>query len=184
MSTTKGACALSNALGLASVGLRCFPCATSKAPASPHGFQDATINPDELLALWSKHPGPLVGVRTGIARGIDVLDIDVKHPEANDWWRDNRHRFPRTRAHRTRSGGLHLLFQHVDRVSCSAAKIALGVDTRATGGYVIWWPATGLPILWMRRPRRGQTGFSQTFAQRFGQRLLSLEFRTIILSAG
>jgi hypothetical protein len=78
---------------------------------------------------------------------MDVLDIDVKHPQAKTWWQNNRHRFPRTRAHRTRSGGLHLLFKHDDRVRCTASKIALGVDTRAAGGYVIWWPATGLSIL-------------------------------------
>jgi hypothetical protein len=147
MSATESTRALNNAVRLASAGLPCFPCATSKAPASPHGFKDATVDPDDLRVLWSKNPGPLVGVRTGSQSGIDVLDLDVKHPEAKAWWRDNRCRLPETRAHRTRSGGLHLLFDHVDAVRCTTGKVARGVDTRAGGGYVIWWPATGLPVL-------------------------------------
>jgi hypothetical protein len=49
--------------------------------------------------------------------------------------------------HRTRSGGLHLIFGNDDGVKCSVGKIARGVDVRAEGGYIIWWPAAGLPVL-------------------------------------
>jgi hypothetical protein len=42
---------------------------------------------------------------------------------------------------------LHLFFQHQDGMRCSAGRIAVGVDVRAAGGYIIWWPAVGLPIL-------------------------------------
>jgi hypothetical protein len=54
---------------------------------------------------------------------------------------------PATRVHRTRSGGLHLLFRHHAGLKCSVGRIATGVDVRADGGYVIWWPAAGLPVL-------------------------------------
>lgn len=119
----------------------------SKRPASPHGFHDATADPDALRDLWARHPGLLVGVPTGPASGLAVLDIDRKHREAIDWWRANRHRLA-TRTHRTRGGGVHYLFHSVDAAlrNSESARVR-GVDVRAAGGYLIWWPAAGLPVL-------------------------------------
>jgi hypothetical protein len=72
----------------------------------------ASALPAELRALWRRHPGPLVGVRTGEAFGRSVLDIDgPKHPEADVWLAAHRAQLPETRIHRTRSGGLHFVFQ-------------------------------------------------------------------------
>jgi hypothetical protein len=139
--------ALGGARMLASKGRPCFPCAGNKRPTSPRGFFDASADPVALRELWSKCPGPLVGVRTGKASGIDVLDLDRKHCEAAEWWMTHRDSLPVTRVHRTRSGGLHLLFLHAPDIRCSASKIAPGVDVRGDGGYVIWWPTAGLPVL-------------------------------------
>jgi hypothetical protein len=147
MTAETNARALGGALMLASEGRPCFPCAGSKRPTSPHGFLDASADPIALHELWSKYPGQLVGVRTGDASGIDVLDLDRKHPQAAGWWTAHRDRLPVTRVHRTRSGGLHLLFQHELDMRCSASKIAPGIDVRGDGGYVIWWPIAGLPVL-------------------------------------
>jgi hypothetical protein len=139
---------LDDAHALAESGLPVFPCSIStKRPATPHGFKDASNDPDEIRHLWRDHPGGLIGVPTGAITGFDVLDLDRKHETASRWWPENQLRMPVTRTHRTRSGGFHLLFEHAASVRCSAGKIALGVDTRADGGYVIWWPATGLPVL-------------------------------------
>jgi hypothetical protein len=134
--------ALGDALKLASEGRHCFPCASSKRPTTPHGFLDASADPVVLRELWANYAGPLVGVRTGLSSGIDVLDLDRKHPEALVWWFSHRDRLPLTRVHRTRSGGLHLIFRHVPDVRCSAGRIAPGIDVRGDGGYIIWWPGT------------------------------------------
>ena len=77
---------LGDALILASEGRHCFPCASSKRPATPHGFLDASADPAELRELWARYGGPLVGGRTGRFSGIDVLDLDRKHREAMVWW--------------------------------------------------------------------------------------------------
>ena len=133
------------ALELAANGLPIFPCAVStKCPTTPHGFKDASTDPETIKRLWRDHPGGLIGVPTGAISSFDGLDLDLK---ARAWWRDNRNRLPRTRTHKTRSGGLHLLFRHNDSIRCSAGKIAWGVDTRANGGYIVWWPAAGFPVL-------------------------------------
>jgi Bifunctional DNA primase/polymerase, N-terminal len=144
MTAADAARALDVALGL---GVPAFPCRSDKAPTCPHGFRDATANPLGLRDLWRRHPGPLVGVPTGEASGIDVLDIDApRHPEAANWFAARRDRLPETRIHRTRSGGLHVLFRHAGGLRSWAGRPVPGVDGRADGGHVVWWPVDGLPI--------------------------------------
>ena len=126
--------------------LPCFPCRSDKSPATPRGFKDASSDEDVLQDLWRRCPGTLVGVSTGEGSGFDVLDIDPRHG-GDGWFAEHRHELLPTRQHRTRSGGLHLLFQHQPGLRCSTSRIACGVDVRAAGGYIIWWPAAGLPVL-------------------------------------
>jgi hypothetical protein len=138
---------LDAALDLASQGLPTFPCNNLKRPTCPGGFKSATADRERLRTLWGAFPGSLVGVPTGEASGLLVLDVDSKHNEARSWWAECRSELPPTRTHRTRSGGLHLLFRHIAGVPCSVSRLAKGVDVRADGGYIVWWPAAGMPVL-------------------------------------
>jgi hypothetical protein len=113
--------------------LASVPCSADKVPLVQHGFKNAR------RANWQS---PLVGVPTGQVNGIDVLDID---PEGRSWFDQNFASLPKTQAHETQRG-LHLLFKHAPGLRCSAGRIAAGVDVRADGGYVIWWPREGLPV--------------------------------------
>jgi len=83
-------------------------------------------------------------VPTGERTGIDVLDID---PAGGVWLSKHRHRLPETRSHQTRRQGIHFLFRHKRGLRSSVGRVALGVDIRADGGYVIGWPGLGLPVL-------------------------------------
>jgi hypothetical protein len=137
--------ALQAAQKLAESGIPCFPCQLSKVPACPSGFKAATANSTALTTLWHQCPAPLVGVPTGAISGIDVLDIDSRH-DGDRWLADNAVNLPLTRTHGTRSDGFHFLLKHREGIRNSASKIAPGVDVRGDGGFVIWWPATGLNV--------------------------------------
>jgi len=131
-------------------GLPVFPCRADKRPACPHGFQDAAPAGDAraIRALWRCFPGPLIGVPTGRASGLFVLDID---PAGQRWFYEGAKQgwFPATRVHRTRRGGYHVIFRNPARLELgnTVGKLMAGVDTRGNGGYVIWPPSPGYTVI-------------------------------------
>ncbi len=111
------------------------------------GFYDATTDPAEIERLFAHRHAELIAVRAGETSGVSILDVDVKHNEARAWWIKNESRLPVTRAYRTRSGGLHLLFRHAAGVRNSEGKPIKGVDCRGEGGYFVFWFAHGFECL-------------------------------------
>ncbi|GAN79025.1 bifunctional DNA primase/polymerase [Acidocella aminolytica] len=137
---------LEHALACAARGWAVYPVGTDKIPRTPRGHKSATTDPDQIRGMAVQFGFVLVGIATGDASNVAVLDIDRQH-NGLEWWAANRNRLPATRTHRTRSGGLHLFFKHQPGLRCSTAKIAPGIDVRAEGGSIIYWPAIGLPVL-------------------------------------
>jgi hypothetical protein len=144
--STAEACQLAQNLAR-NCGYSVFPCKADKSPATPHGFKDASRDPDAIAELWRRFPGPLIGIAAGEPSGISVLDIDIKHSSACTWWHANERLLPPTRACRTRSGGLHLYFQHEPGIRNASGRPVPGVDVRGDGGYVISWFAASLECL-------------------------------------
>lgn len=123
-----------------------FPVLDDKSPACPRGFKAAVCEPDQIADLFQRCPGPLVGAPTGAVNGFDVLDVDVG---GQDWLSlyDATHGLPATRIVATRSGGLHIYFQHRPGMTCTQDLPAPGIDIRSTGGYVILWNWAGCKVL-------------------------------------
>lgn len=139
-----------SAIKLASCGLPVFPCDRDKKPLCAHGFKDASTDADQVRVWWEQYPYALPGVPTGKTTEIFVLDVDVKGgKDGHATLAQLGYEIPPTRSHKTQTGGgRHYLFHMPGdtEIRSSAGKIGPGVDTRADGGYIVWWPAIGLPV--------------------------------------
>jgi Bifunctional DNA primase/polymerase, N-terminal len=119
--------------------LHIFPCRADKRPCTPHGHLDAVSDAPSIAKLWARYPGPLTGVATGAVGGIAAIDVDEK---GEGWFHAHRDQLPTTRPHKTPRGLWHLIYHHAIGLRCSNGKIAPGIDIKADGGYIIWWPAS------------------------------------------
>lgn len=66
------------ALRRALLGSPVFPCGPRKWPLTARGFHDASTDPEQVCAWWSRWPNALIGMPTGAASGLVVLDLDLK----------------------------------------------------------------------------------------------------------
>ena len=139
--------ALDAALSLAADGWAVFPMTRQKTPlAGSHGVRHATKDPIRLRKLFGLPGAELAAIATGDVSGVSVLDIDRQHG-GMDWWRENRERLPATLAWRTKSWGLHVVFQHRRELRTVAlGTIGRGIEIRSTGASVVYWPAIGNAI--------------------------------------
>lgn len=136
-----------------------FPCdwrADTKKPGRPSKKplinawpEKATTDPAQIKAWWKQWPKALVGIPTGAASGIAVLDTDIEiDPVTGEVIKDGEAVLQaelKARGWtlpdyllevRTARGGLHRWFQHEAGFKCSTNVIP-GVDTRAEGGFII-----------------------------------------------
>jgi RecA-family ATPase len=125
-----------------------FPCGTDKRPRVAKGFHAATQDEQQIRDWWRQWPDALVGVPTGQATRLVVVDYDPDKANAgtHSWMGDNTELLLSTRSHKTPRGGRHYLFRSNDRYMTGvdlvlAGSPRRGIDLRANGGYIIWWPA-------------------------------------------
>jgi putative DNA primase/helicase len=151
------------ALAYARLGAPIFPCsADTKQPLTKSGFKAASTNPAEVTNWWREWPRAMIGMPTGRASGVLVIDIDAASEteacEQLQRLRDRLGTLPACPVVRTPSGGMHLWFDWAPETALGnrtnilrAAKGAKGIDVRGEGGYVILPPSQrrdGAIYLW------------------------------------
>jgi hypothetical protein len=124
------------------LGWPLFPvCARSKIPACACGFKDATRNPLAWKAWFDRDNEDGIGLPTGVASGIGVIDIDPRNGgEASLAKIIAEHGpLPGSAVSLTGGDGRHLLFS-VD-TPARPFKLAPGIDVKLDGGYIVAPPS-------------------------------------------
>lgn len=151
-------------MGYARRGVPVFPCEPGgKRPLTPNGFWEATTDEGVVRRWWGGWPSANVGVPTGEASGLLVLDVDAG--DGLDSIVDlalRRGEPPRTARARTGGGGEHLYFAFSadEEVRNSQGYLGPGLDVRGAGGYVIVPPSRTIgPYEWVDRSRPAEVGW-------------------------
>ena len=127
---------------LARRGIPVFPCVPrGKQPLTSHGFHDATADTATIQAWWGRWPDANIGMPTGAASGIDVVDVDI-HPGGRGF---SSFEGARAAGHadgwawlvRTPSSGIHTYFLRTTEGEQRSWQIpSQHIDFRGDRGYI------------------------------------------------
>jgi Bifunctional DNA primase/polymerase, N-terminal/AAA domain/Primase C terminal 1 (PriCT-1) len=129
---------LAAALTYAEQGWPVFPC-KGKLPRLSNGFKGATRDTGLIRGWWSQWPDASIGIPTGAASGLVVLDIDPRNggnQSLLELLERHKVELPETRSAKTGGGGAHFYFA-LNGTPIPTVKLAPGLDRKGEGGYVI-----------------------------------------------
>lgn len=121
----------------------------SKAPATAHGFYDASTDPDQIRKWWKENPNYNIGIATGDpSHGLYVIDVDDnpkkgKHgAETLRKWETEHGPLPETITAVSGTGGYHYYYRTRDQYQKAENIGGLEhIDVRANGGYIVAPPS-------------------------------------------
>jgi putative DNA primase/helicase len=120
------------------------PCPTpGKHPRFRNWQERATCDPLAIEEFWWNHKGSNVGIATGAASGVLVLDVDPKNggDDSIDTLVSKHGRLPDTLQAITGSGGKHFYFAHPGKLVKNGVSLLPGLDIRGDGGLVVAPPS-------------------------------------------
>ncbi len=137
---------------LAARGWAVFPC-DGKRPRTDHGLHDATTDQDKLDHWQQIWPDANIGLSTGDASGVFVVDVDGEDGADTLHELELQHGELPATVEALTGRGRHVYFKHPGKdMRNTAGKLGAGLDTRGDGGYVIAPPSThenGRMYMWV-----------------------------------
>lgn len=128
------------AIDYARRGWAVFPCKPkAKEPATPHGFKDASKDPATIAEQFERMPSANIGIATGTASGVWVLDIDPRNggDESIRKLAADGLDLGETLTAITGGGGLHYFYRVNGAPVRCRSNVWRGVDVKGDGGYIV-----------------------------------------------
>ncbi|NLX12761.1 MAG: DUF3987 domain-containing protein [Phycisphaerales bacterium] len=128
------------AIDYAARGWAVFACLPrSKEPATPHGFKDASKDPAKVAEQFARMPSANIGIATGAASGVWVLDIDPRNggDESIRKLAADGRELGETLIAITGGGGLHYFYRVNGAPVRCRSNLWPGVDVKGDGGYIV-----------------------------------------------
>ena len=117
-------------------------CSAGKHPLTPNGFKDATAEEQNIRGWWTQYPLANIGIPTGKASGLAVVDVDYKVAWSGLHRLLPRYDFESVPTQKTgKPDGYHLIFSYPGVHVKSGTKFLPGVDSRGDGGYIMAAPS-------------------------------------------
>jgi hypothetical protein len=112
---------------------------TAKHPLTGHGVNDATSESPRIRDWWQNHPKANIGIATGAASGLVVIDVDPRHRGQQSLAQIEKKfgLLPDGPRVRTGGDGEHIYHSHPGITVKSKVGIFPGIDIRGDGGYVV-----------------------------------------------
>jgi DNA-binding MarR family transcriptional regulator len=117
---------------------------TGKHPTTPHGFNDASSDPERIAEIFARWPGDNVGHKSGRASGTVIIDVDPRNGgmETLRGLQAEHGYFPPTRLHATGGGGFHYMLRYPEGIEeLPSRTIGPGVEVKADGAGVVLPPS-------------------------------------------
>lgn len=128
---------IDRALSCLESGWAVFPLIpNSKVPLTPHGFKDASKDPEVIKQYWKANPEANIGIATGMVSGIAVIDVDVKNGAKGYESLSLIHDLDATLSASTPTGGLHIYCILQEPLPGKNGYLP-GIDLKSDGGYVV-----------------------------------------------